>query len=177
MSRPDFIFSAYAAVGKAPVFVESTGTSNWLNYAALNGNSDQAGPGIIRPQITISFPYGPNALIVTSDSAGVVQMSNERWASFDASTNPPVIYPTGTTTEASNSCIINFSLLNTNYQPLPGAYFTWQLPVSIGAAVTVETSTNLTDWVPLTTVTNYGYPLFWEHLYSRPVGYFRARPQ
>ena len=176
--RPDIVFSAYSAgSNQVPVTIESTGTSNWLNNAGLNGSSDLAGPGTIRPQVAIAFPrYGLNEIIITSDPNNVIQASNERWASFDGSTNPPVIYPVGTS-GTGNPWTINFSLLNTNYQPLRGGYFTWQLPVSIGTAVNLEGSTNLTNWTTLTTVTNYGVPILWEHLYSRPAGYFRVVAQ
>jgi hypothetical protein len=174
--QPDFVFSASDS-GQVPVTVECTGTSNWLNNAGLNGDPNLAGPGTIRPQVTIDFPkFGLDAIVITSDP-GVIQVSSERWASYDASTNSPVIYPTETAVGAGNPWTIHLSLLNINYQPLPGGYFTWQLPVPLGTTVTLETSTNLVDWAPLTTVTNYGVPLFWEHLYSRPTEYFRAISQ
>ena len=173
-SRPDILFTAFAGTGPVPVIVECTGTSNWLNNASLNGNSDLAGPGTIRPQVTIAFPkFGLNAIVISSDPNYVLQANNERWASFDGSTNPPVIYPIGAG-GTGNPWTISLSLLNTNYQPLRGGYFTWQLPVSLETAVTLESSTNLADWTSLITVTNYGVPLFWEHLYSRPAEYFRA---
>ena len=177
-SRPDIIFSAYAVESnQVPAIVECTGTSNWLNDAGLNGNSDMAGPGTIRPQVSITFPkYGLNAIVISGDPNSILQANNERWASFDGSTNPPVIYPVGASGTGS-PWTIDLSLLNTNYQPLRGGYFTWQLPVSLGTAVILETSTNLTQWTPLISVTNYGVPLLWEHLYSQPAEYFRAVSQ
>jgi hypothetical protein len=175
--RPDIVFSAYADSNQVPAFVECTGTTNWLNNAGLNGNPDMAGPGTIRPQVTISFPkYGLDAIVFTTDPDSVIQANNERWASFDGSTNAPVIYPVGATGNG-NPWTIVLSLENTDYLPLQGGYFTWQLPVSLGMAVTLEASTNLTDWTSLTTVTNYGIPLLWVHLHSRPAEYFRAVPQ
>jgi hypothetical protein len=177
-SRPDIVFSAYGSESnQVPVTVESSGASNWLNNAGLNGNPDLAGPGTIRPQVTIAVPkYGMNAIMITSDPNTVIQAGNDRWASFNGSTNPPIIYSTGST-GTGNPWRIYFSLLNTNYQPLRGGYFTWQLPVSLGTAVNLESSTNLTNWTILTTVINYGVPILWEHLYSRPAGYFRVVPQ
>jgi hypothetical protein len=172
--RPDIIFSAVDGGGQVPVMVEVTSTTNWLN----NAPPGMAGPGIIRPQVKIAFPkFGQSAMAITSDSGGVLQQSNERWASFDASANPPVIYPAGASAGTGNPWTMYLSLFNTNYQALPGGQFIWQLPVSLGAGVTLETSTNLTDWTPLLTVTNYGVSFFWEHLYSRPAEYFRAAPQ
>lgn len=176
-TRPDIIFTAYTASNQFPVTVECTGASNWLNNASLNGNSNAAGPGTIRPQVTIAFPkYGLDAIVITSDAGQVVQARNERWGSFDGSTNPPIIYPAGTT-GTGNPWTIHLSLLNTNYELLSGGYFTWQLPVAIGTAVSLETSTNLIDWTPLTSVVNYGVPILWEHLYSRTAEYFRAVSQ
>jgi hypothetical protein len=118
-----------------------------------------------------------NAIVITSDSYGVIEASNGRWASFDSSTNPPVIYPAGTNGGTGNPWTISLSLLNANYQPLHGGYFAWQLPVSLGTAVTLEGSTTLTNWTPFITVTNYGVPLLWEHLYSQPAEFFRAVAQ
>lgn len=176
-TRPDIFFTAHTAANQAPITVECTGASNWLNHASLNGNSNAAGPGTIRPQVTIAFPeYGLNAIVITSDAGQVVQASNGRWGSFDGSTKPPVIYPEGTT-GTGNPWTIHLSLLSTNYEPLPGGDLTWQLPVAIGTAVGLETSTNLIDWTPLTSVVNYGIPILWEHLHSRPVEYFRVAPQ
>lgn len=172
--RPDIIFSAYADTDQVPAIVECTGTTNWLNNASLNGNFGLAGPGTIRPQVVIAFPkFGLSAIVITSDRSTVIQGSNKRWGSFDGSTNSPVIYPVGTVV-GGNPWTIHISLLDMNYKPLPGGYFTWELPVSLGTAVTLETSTNLIHWTPLTSVTNYGIPLLWEHLYSRPAEYFRA---
>ena len=173
-TRPDIVFSAYDASGETAVTVKATGTSNWLN----NATPGLGGPGTIRPQVTIAFPkYGLSATAITSDSTGAAQVDSERWASFDASSNSPVIYPLGTTGGSGNPWTMYLSLVDANYQPLPGGYYTWQVSVPFGAGVSLETSTNLTDWTPLTTVTNYGMPLFWEHLYSRPAGFFRAVPQ
>ena len=175
--RPDIIFSAYVDTNQVNTTVECTGTTNWLNNAGLNGNSDMAGPGTIRPQVTIAFPHGLSDLVVTRDPNTVVETSYKRWGSFDGSTNPPVIYPAGTT-GTGNPWTISLSLYNTNYQPpLHTGFFTWQLPVSLGTAVTLETSTNVIDWTPLATVTKYGIPLLWVHQYSRPTEYFRAVSQ
>jgi len=173
-TNPDFIFSAYDGSGAVAVTVEMTGTTNWLN----DGLPAAAGPGTIHPQVTIAFPkFGLQALAVTSDADGTIALRNEHWASFDASTNPPVIYPWQSAPGSGNPWTMNLSLLDTNYQSLPGGSFTWQLPVSLGAAVRLESSTNLIDWITLTAVTNHGIPLSWEHLYSRPSEFYRVVPQ
>jgi hypothetical protein len=172
-TRPDFIFSAYdGADGVA--FVKATGTTNWLNNALPGAG----GPGTIRPQVKIAFSkFGFSGAVGTSDSDDAFQVSNRRWASFDASTNPPVIYPTGATAGAGNPWAVGLSLINTDALPLRGGYFVWHLPVSLGTTVRLETSTDLVNWTALTTVTNCGVSLLWEHLYSKPAGFFRAVPQ
>jgi hypothetical protein len=172
--RPDIIFSARYTNGEVNLPVERTGASNWLNNAGLNRNSDMAGPGVIRPQVTITFPHGVSSVVVTSDPNIVKDISEVRWGSFDGSTNPPVIYPVGTT-GTGDPWTIHLLLLNANYQPpRPSGFFTSELPVEIGEAVTLESSTNLMDWVPLVTVTNHDIPLLWVHRYLRSAEYFRA---
>jgi hypothetical protein len=180
-TRPDIIFSVYSsATGDMPA-VECTGTTNWLNNGSLYGTPGAAGPGIIRPQVTIAFrQYGFSATALTSDS-GVpydpVPIFTKRWASYDSSTNALVLYPTGSLTGSGSPWTLQLSLLNQNFQPLSGNPFRWQIPVSFGGEVVLEKSTNLTDWTPVATVTNYGIPLYWEHVYSQSSGYFRVVPQ
>jgi hypothetical protein len=70
---------------------------------------------------------------------------------------------------------LHFRLLGPN--AAPSQSFTWQLPVSLGQSVRVQTSTNLVDWVSLTLVTNFGMEIDWRHTYSRPQGFFRIVPQ
>ena len=94
VTRPDIVFSAYNAGTISPA-VQCTGANNWLNIGRLPGST---GPGIIRPQMTIAFrKFGSPAAVVTGDSDSPAYVSNERWASYDSSTNTPVIYPIGTT--------------------------------------------------------------------------------
>ena len=57
ISKPDFLFSA-GDVGGAysglPFFTR-TGTTNWINNAVANGDTNGAGPGVIQPQVNIVF--------------------------------------------------------------------------------------------------------------------------
>jgi hypothetical protein len=41
----------------------------------------------------------------------------------------------------------------------------------------LETSTNLSNWTPLLSITNHGQPLLWRHTVSHPQRYFRVVPQ
>ena len=87
ISKPDFLFSAGDVTLGIPAmpFFTRTGTTNWLNNAVANGNTNGAGPGVIQPQIQIVF----NKLGRQFVSAG--NISDEQafdqsqvWASFDA---------------------------------------------------------------------------------------------
>ena len=172
ITRPDILFSA-ADFGTLPVpLVVSTSTSNWL-ASPLPG---LAGPGVIQPQVMLTF-VKPSFQVQTSDTwpAGTAYVENYHWGSFDGSTNPPMVYPGGTSLVNTNQLTVYFSLLGPNGIPSPS--FTWQLPVSLGQSATLQTSTNLSDWVPLAVVANYGMEINWQHTHSQPQGFFRIVPQ
>ncbi len=106
ITQPDIVFTAgdlgFTTPGLRPVLTRRTDTANWIDNDALNG-SDQVGvndrgPGVIPPQVVISFSDQFPA-IVSSDNAFLGSSSGEDfgfvtgyWASFDGSTNAPVIY-------------------------------------------------------------------------------------
>jgi hypothetical protein len=175
ITRPDFLFAATTLNddNSSVPLVVSTGTSNWLTSSALPG---LAGPGIIQPQVKITF-IKPSFRVQTSDAwpPGTVCVENFQWGSFDSSTNLPVAYPDGTSLVNIHQLTLHFSLLGPN--AIPSQSFTWQLPVSLGQYATLQTSTNLSDWVSLIVVANYGMEINWQHAYSRPQGFFRVVPQ
>src|SRR6185369_16873453 len=57
VSKPDFLFTAADVVTGSPTIslFERTGTSNWVNNAALNGIPTAAGPGNIQPSVILAF--------------------------------------------------------------------------------------------------------------------------
>ena len=71
-----------------------------------------AGPGIVRPQVKISFVF-PSFQVQTSDAwlPGTAYNGNLSRGSFDGSTNPPVIYPAGTLLVNTNQLTVYFSLV------------------------------------------------------------------
>jgi hypothetical protein len=106
ITQPDIVFSAgdlgFVALGLSPVISTRTDTANWIDNDALNGADEVGafarGPGVITPQIIISFTDQLPAL-VSSDNAFLGTPDTEDlsfnvgyWGSFDGSTNPPVIY-------------------------------------------------------------------------------------
>jgi hypothetical protein len=111
---PDIVFSA-ADLGATstdiqPLYVRSPG---WVNNDALNGQTIIGGPGIISPQVAITFSkVGFNNLNI---DAGLFSFLDEYnpfftgflWGSFDGTTNAPIVYPTGTSIEALEQAVLH----------------------------------------------------------------------
>jgi hypothetical protein len=149
--QPDFLFCVTNLVNNSYLF-SRTGTTNWLNEAALNGSSSQAGPGVIVPPIRISFnKLGKiwNSLRGFPDDSADVQ-TGEQWGTYDGSTNVPVSYPqlqTGT-----NQTTIQMTLVMNN----ASFEYSWQVAGAADAEFDFQTSTNLSDWATLFVVPNDG---------------------
>jgi hypothetical protein len=98
IATPDIIFTAEdlgLAVNLIPFFNARTGTGGWQNNDAINGRAAQGGPGVITPTVTIrftdQFPFFLNSTpSFLTEGTGI---SSGVWASFDGTTNAPVIYP------------------------------------------------------------------------------------
>jgi hypothetical protein len=176
IAEPDFLFSAAEISnddGTMPP-VMRTGTTNWW----CSGMPSLAGPGVIRPPIKITFnKLGPVACCVyTSDSSpnGAASVIGYHWASFDSSTNLPIVYPCGLSPGA-NELTVHLWLHNGSTTGTKA--FTWELPVPNGGVATLQAATNLTDWVSLCSVTNRGEPLVWHHTRSLERRFFRVVPE
>ncbi len=98
--RPDIVFTAgdlgsYTGTGGFPVIARTSGTTNWINNAALNGfTGSGAGPGVIPPNTEISFS---NLLPITAIQQ-VLNVSQDvlyslRWGSFTCVEEALTIYP------------------------------------------------------------------------------------
>lgn len=177
VSKPDFIFSAYDGSGFTPPTYSSTGTSNWLNNSAVNGSADGEGPGIIRPPITIALQkYGPSPEIAQTgdaDQFDTAPIPVDRWASFDSSTNPPLIF-SDTTALQIDTLPIQLNLSDTNYIGIVFWTPAWIVPIGYGKTAVLQTSSNLVDWQSRVTVTNYGMFLEWNHFCIAPQRFFRV---
>jgi hypothetical protein len=176
ITQPDFIFCAgdvnYGVLGVP--FVDRTGTTNWINNAALNGNPTNGGPGVIQPQIKIIFNKLGHRLNNLNDTSA--QDSSNHWGTFDGSTNPPIIYPIPQT--GTNQFTIRM-WFNMVYLTNPfRKNFDWSLTNSAGSVSLFQTSTNLTDWVTDFSVTNDG--TVWTFVNSNPLStyrFYRVVPQ
>ncbi len=105
--QPDIIFTAgdlglYSDGSPILYALAPLGAPQWVNNSALNG-ATTAGPGQIQTQpgapVVIAFdnigPWYQNTwpnLLEGPNGSGLI------YASFDGTTNPPIIYPLGTTT-------------------------------------------------------------------------------
>jgi len=157
ISEPDLIFSAADVKEGVPVmpFFTRTGTTNWLNNATANGNTNGAGPGVIQPQVRIVFnKLGGQFSTAGNISDEEVFDGSQFWGSFDGSTNPPVIYPilqTGT-----NQLTVRMWLVMGTYPSWSTRSFVWNPTSAVGEQFTLQTSTNRIGWVSLFTLTNNG---------------------
>jgi hypothetical protein len=150
-----------------------------MNTANVNGGPTRAGPGIIRPPAKITFhKLGPEVYswddsTWEADPAHRVSVTYSYWGSISGLTNAVLSNSTGLTAGATNPLTLHFRL-NTARS---SENFTWRLPIPVGGRVSLQTSTNLADWVELTTVTNRGVVAEWVHSRSQAQGFFRVVPR
>lgn len=157
ISQPDFLFAAADVNPGMPILplFTRTGTTNWINNAALNGNPTNGGPGVIQPQVKITFnKLGLGFVKYSSDSDETAESYPISWSTFDNSTNPPVFYPI--TQTGTNQLTIRMWLVMGSVGNQFRRNFDWVLSGPAGVQFSFQTSTNLTDWVSLFAVTNNG---------------------
>jgi hypothetical protein len=165
-TRPDILFSARDLGGN---LVDRTGTTNWENNAALNGNPSGAGPGIIRPPVTLTFTTGgPQSVNIYNPGQILNGLSestastNFWWASFDSNTNGFVTYPRAEVLFPSTNVRLDLvveSATNMLHWTLAGAAY---------GRFYFQSSTNLANWTTVTTLTNSGVPF--DFSYTAPAG-------
>ncbi len=134
---PDFLFaSSDLVVGDVINVYHRTDTSNF----STNVLAELAGPGTIEPNIRIGFnrvgPILENVYDPGQVNSGLGQAQARTnawiWASFDASTNEPVIYPNGTSPGDVESIIL-FQILSSDLpQGRVGLPYTCQLDATGG---------------------------------------------
>jgi hypothetical protein len=99
VTQPDVLFTAedLGVVVASPVLTRRT--AGFLSQAALNGQTTQFGPGVIRGTVLVSFstllPSVLNQVFgnpVDGETEGT-GIPFAAWASFDGTTNAPSIYP------------------------------------------------------------------------------------
>ncbi len=151
VTQPDFVFCAADVSSGSPQvpLYARTGTTNWLNNAAANGNTNGAGPGVIQPQVQIVFNKLGQILETGSDDQ--VYDYSQYWSSYDDSPNPPVAYPKFQA--GTNQMTVRMWLMfGTRFQKS----FEWKPSGMSGAQYFMQASTNLVNWTTLFAVTNNG---------------------
>jgi hypothetical protein len=100
--QPDILFSVSDLGGafSLPFFTSRTTAAGWVDNSALNShgvaNAGLFGPGIITPQVEITFmdtlPWYLNENPFFIDDTSFLFVVGA-WGSFDGSTNAPIVYP------------------------------------------------------------------------------------
>jgi len=154
ITQPDFLFCAADVNYGLPLvpYVDRTGTTNWINNAALNGNLTNGGPGVIQPQVKIKFNKLGHQFETFNGQS--VRAFPVYWGLFDDSTNPPVTFPAPQI--GTNQFTIRMWLTMGNPPNRFQKNFDWSLTNSTGSISFFQTSTNLTDWVTIFSATNDG---------------------
>jgi hypothetical protein len=176
VSVPDVLFQAgdTRVQSGQPFLFWRASTGSWINNSPLN--SSDPGPGVIGPPITILF-HKLGTEIITQEP--VSQNGNEvlawRWGSFDQSTNSSIVYP-DLTSETNNQFVVRLRLSSAGQM---FSTYTWKLPIGLGGTASLQTSTNLTDWVPVGSATNDGSVTEWYHVIGaqQQHRFFQVRPQ
>ncbi len=177
VTEPDILFSCADMndCGGAAPLVARTGTTNWLSSSPPG----LAGPGVIRPPIRITLKkFGPAAAVsaYTSDlfPNGPAMVVDALWASFDGSTNSPIVYPNGLI-QTTNQLTVRFWLHNGSAPAQKVC--SWNLAVPADGHATLQAATHLTNWVTLGVVANRGTPVDWHHTRSLNQRFFRVVPE
>jgi hypothetical protein len=124
-TRPDIVFLAEDlgfTANAGPVILSRTTADSWNSNFNLNGQAGLAGPGVITPQITISFtttqPYNLNFFagqffsFLQQPYLGQLFQNNPfdpltfAWGSFNGSTNV-IVYPHGSSIMSLENQILN----------------------------------------------------------------------
>lgn len=153
VNEPDFLFSAEDRGAEGTIGPELglgfRTVPNWItNFIPTNNPGAAYGPGTMQPKITIEFNkvgvlleniWDPLGSFYSVDgipvNSGLIQsegLTNYVWASYDGTTNAPVIYPDG----SSLNDLENEVLLQVTTPSLPdatnGVAYSWQLQGSGG---------------------------------------------
>ncbi len=177
--KPDFLFSARDFLFST-TWYDRTGTTNWINNAALNGRPAGAGPGVIPPPVNIVFnKLGPIwevpfPWLQDGDPAAPaydVPGYATSWATYDGTTNPPITYPVPK--PGTNQTPVYLSLFfNVNEED-----HRW-LVTGTNRIFNFQTSTNLANWTTLFAVTNNGsMNTYFNSSPSSPHRFYRVVPQ
>ena len=182
--QPDILFSACTDTFQTGII--RTGTTNWINNAALNNNPNGAGPGIITPPVVIAFQKSGNYFYSWSSYDSPVVWSEDvvqdfssyggMLGSFDGSTNAPFVYPIPQT--GNVSMVVRVWLSHSNNRVNNFQRFEWSPTSPAGTVYALQTSTNMSAWNTLFTVTNNGSVCTYQNVNANSTSrFYRLIPQ
>lgn len=189
ISQPDILFTVDNGEDTPPnqeflYPVTRTGTTNWINNAALNGNPDGPGPGVIIPQIKFTFRrLGDQASTFFGFSEvwppGGYSVATKGWGSFQTQGTLMARYPSQTFLRKNTGDMVIRQTrwdVGTNSWTFSHAQF-WKLPIAIGGMALLQNSTDQTNWITQLTVTNNGGVTEWRCYSSNAAEVFRVVPK
>jgi hypothetical protein len=113
--------------------------------------------------------HAAGPLDTTADDA------TQLFASFDGSTNDPVIYPV--TQSGTNQMTVRMWLELGKFPNTSATSYDWNCTSAIGGQFIFQTSTDLVNWVNLFTVTNNGsVNTFQNYNPASPSRFYRLKP-
>lgn len=173
-TQPDILFSVTNSRSR----IQRTDTASWRNNAAVNGNTNGTGPGVIQPPIKLAFnQLGQSLSTQTPKPSYGWDLRKVCWGTFgaNAATNQIMTFPVASYS-GINQLKVNFTIFNNRkyfFRPIP----TWQLPIPAGGVAVFQHSTNLLSWEDCCTITNTGGVVDWFHGSSGAQEFFRIVPQ
>src|SRR5881394_21527 len=177
--QPDFLFTAADVQTGSPTLprFERTGTSNWVNYAVLNGKPTAAGPGNIQPPVTLTFNKLGTAWATAGAGADDHPVDQTvRWGTFDGTASAPVAYPVppaGTVDSTARLWLVFGSPTNQSSHR-----FEWPISGTANARFIFQNSTDLITWKPLATNSNDGSVLtYFQWFPASAQRYYRIVPE
>jgi hypothetical protein len=114
ITRPDILITA-ADISAPPAYPTSARSMSFVTNG-VTSVANPAGPGTIAPQTVVTFnKVGPvlfnaNPLFLDEQTATLGFV----WASYDGTTNAPIIYPQGTSIRELETQVLNPALVDTN---------------------------------------------------------------
>ncbi|MEJ0089343.1 MAG: Ig domain-containing protein [Limisphaerales bacterium] len=143
VTTPDFLMSAVDLSPGPAALIDGTAFTRNINFDLSNILPGLAGPGTINPFTQITYNKAGNDYINVAGGNEQSQFVHLAWASFDGSTNAPILYPNGTSIEnLANQILVQLTPsslpVGTNHVAYPattfvatgGAFFppfTWSL--------------------------------------------------
>lgn len=156
---PDILFSAYDAATRGGSVARRNAAFYTGDIGANYAGAGLAGPGTLRPGFSISFNKVGTTLINSGPFfiTEVAATTNFIWASYDGSTNAPIIYPSGTSiAQLENQVIMQIATTNLPNGTVGAVYTPTVLAGSGGAPPYTWTSSAGTNLIPGVVLTSGG---------------------